>query len=161
MLEALAKEPHGTKRDIARALGVKGNDRIALKRILRELEDEGVIARAGKRAYAKPGQLPEVAVLEIIGQDPDGELLARPTRWDSDQPLPTIYVALGRDGEADGKLGIGERILARISEARDGFEARIIKKLGASVHRVLGVYREGPRDGRIERGQYWKLPAFA
>jgi ribonuclease R len=150
VLEALAKEPHGTKRDIARALGVKGNDRIALKRILRELEDEGVIARAGKRAYAKPGQLPEVAVLEIIGQDPDGELLARPTRWDSDQPLPTIYVALGRDGEADGKLGIGERILARISEARDGFEARIIKKLGASVHRVLGVYREGPRDGRIE-----------
>jgi ribonuclease R len=56
VLEALAKEPHGTKRDIARALGVKGNDRIALKRILRELEDEGVIARAGKRAYAKPGQ---------------------------------------------------------------------------------------------------------
>ena len=75
VLEALAKEPHGTKRDIARALGVKGNDRIALKRILKELEQDGTITRTGKRAYAKPGTLPEVAVLEITGQDPDGELL--------------------------------------------------------------------------------------
>ncbi|HWU27399.1 MAG TPA: RNB domain-containing ribonuclease, partial [Rhizomicrobium sp.] len=150
VLEELAKHPQGTKRDIARALHVKGNERIALKRILKELEAEGTITRTGKRAYAKPGQLPEVAVLEIAGQDPDGELLARPTRWDSEAPPPTIYVVLGRDAEGGATLGRGERVLARLSETRDGYEARIIKRLGASAHKVLGVYRGGVREGRIE-----------
>jgi ribonuclease R len=149
VLEALAKEPHGTKRDIARALGVKGNDRIQLKRILKELEQDGTITRTGKRAYAKPGALPEVAVLEITGQDPDGELLARPARWDGEEEPPKIFVILGRDAEAQGIPGTGERVLARLSETKNGYEARIIKKLGASAHRVLGVYHKGSRDGRI------------
>ncbi|HTW35664.1 MAG TPA: ribonuclease R [Rhizomicrobium sp.] len=149
VLEALAKEPQGTKRDIARALGVKGNDRIALKRILKELERDGTITRTGKRAFSKPGQLPEVAVLEITGQDADGEFLARPTRWDGEGEPPTIYVILGRDAEAAGLPGRGDRILARLSETRNGYEARIIKKLGASAHRVLGVYHVAAREGRI------------
>ncbi len=149
VLEALAKQPHAAKRDIARALGVKGADRIALKRILKELESDGTITRTGKRAYAKPGRLPEVTVLEITGQDNDGELIARPARWDSEEAPPTIIVVFGRDAEAGGMLGRGERVLARISETRDGYEARVIKRLGASAHRVLGVYHAGARDGRI------------
>jgi len=149
VLEALAKQPQGAKRDIARALGVKGNDRIALKRILKELADDGTIARTGKRTYSRPGQLPEVSVLEITGQDPDGELLARPARWEGDEAPPTIIVIPGKDPEAGGALGVGERILARLSETRDGYEARVIKKLGASVHRVLGVYRVSARDCRL------------
>ena len=32
VLEALAKEPQGSKRDLARVLGVKGSERITLKR---------------------------------------------------------------------------------------------------------------------------------
>jgi len=147
VLEALAKEPQGTKRDIARALGVKGDERIRLKRILKELESDGTITRTGKRAYAKPGTLPEVAVLEVSGQDPDGELMARPARWDGDSEPPAIYVVLGRD--TDTAPGRGERILARLSETKNGYEARIIKKLGASVHRVLGVYHVSAREGRI------------
>jgi ribonuclease R len=147
VLEALAKEPQGSKRDIARALGVKGDERIRLKRILKELESDGTITRTGKRAYAKPGTLPEVAVLEISGQDPDGELMARPARWEGDGEPPSIYVVLGRD--TDTAPGRGERILARLSETKNGYEARIIKKLGASVHRVLGVYHTGAREGRI------------
>ena len=150
VLEVLAKEPHATKRDLARALGVKGNDRIQLKRILKELEQDGTITRTGKRAYQKPGTLPEVTVLEITGQDPDGELLARPQRWDGDEEPPTIFVILGRDQESAGIPGRGERILARLSQTKNGYEARIIKRLGASAHRVLGVYHKGPaREGRI------------
>jgi ribonuclease R len=149
VLEALAKQPHAAKRDIARALGVKGSDRIVLKRILKELESDGTIARAGKRAYAKPGLLPEVAVLEISGQDNDGELLARPARWESAEAPPTIVMVPARDAEAGGALGRGERVLARLSETREGYEARVIKRLGASAHRVLGVYRASARDGRI------------
>jgi ribonuclease R len=150
VLEALAKEPEGTKRDIARTLGVRGSERIALKRILKELESEGLIARGAKRSYLKAGALPEVTVLEITGQDPDGELLARPTRWELQEAPPQIIVVPGRETDAGPALGRGERILARLTQTDGGFEARIIKRLGASVHRVLGVFRDGPgREGRI------------
>ena len=142
VLEALARTPSGAKRDIARELGVKGNARIHLKRILKELESEGAIARGSKRSYEVPGTLPPVTVLEIVGQDTDGELLARPQRWEHDTEPPTIYVVPGKD-DAGPALGRGERILARLTETRDGYEARVIKRLGASVHRVLGVYRSG------------------
>jgi ribonuclease R len=146
VLEALAANPSGTKRDIARALHIKGNDRIALKRILKELEREGAIERGPKRSYEKAGTLPDVLVLEISGQDPDGELLARPQRWEHDEAPPQIIVLPGREG---GTIGQGERILARLTQTHEGYKARIIKKLGASAHKVLGVYRAGAREGRI------------
>ncbi len=149
VLEALAKTPGGAKRDLARALNLRGSDRIALKRILKELEDEGAIQRGKKKTFAPKGALPDVAVLEITGQDPDGEILARPQRWENDEPPPQIVVVPGRD-EGDASLRSGERILARLAETRNGYEARIIKRLGASAHRVLGVYRTGgDRGGRI------------
>jgi ribonuclease R len=150
VLEALAENPQQTKRDLAHALHVTGNERIALKRILKELESEGAIARGRKRSYERPGTLPEVTVLEITGQDPDGELLARPQRWEQDEPPPQIIVMPGREDEAHGPaLGAGERILARLTQTREGYEARIIKRLGASVHKALGVYHESERGGRV------------
>ena len=149
VLEILSAEPGATKRDIARKLGVKGADRIALKRILKELEEDGAVERGKKKSYARAGALPPVTVLEITGQDNDGELLARPQRWEGEAPPPRIIVIPGRD-ERGPALGRGERILARLTEIADGFEARVIKRLGASVHRVLGVYHDGARQGRIE-----------
>jgi ribonuclease R len=149
VLEALAQNPQSTKRDIAHTLGVKGNARIHLKKILKELESEGALKRGPHRTFEKPGTLPDITVLEITGQDADGELLARPQRWESDKPPPKITVVPGRDDERGGVLGAGERILARLSETRDGYEAKIIKRLGASAHKVLGVYREGERGGRV------------
>ncbi len=150
VLEALAKTPGGAKRDLARVLGVKGDERITLKRILKELEDEGAIDRGKKRSYSTAGALPDVLVLEISGQDNDGELLARPQKWEGEEEPPKIYVVPGKDQENVAQLGRGERVLARLSQTRDGYEARIIKHLGASVHRVLGVYHTGPHQGRIE-----------
>jgi ribonuclease R len=150
VLEALAAKPSGSKRDLARMLHVSGNERIALKRILKELESEGAIARGRKRSYERPGTLPEVAVLEITGQDPDGELLGRPQHWEGDEPPPQIVVVPGREDESHGPaLGAGERVLARLSQSHEGYEARIIKRLGASVHKVLGVFQQSERGGRV------------
>ncbi len=149
VLDALAKEPLATKRDIARTLGVKGAERIALKKILKELESEGVIAKGARRIYTRAGALPDVTVLEIAGQDPDGELLARPAHWEHETAPPQIIVVPGRESEAGPALGTGERVLARLSQTDSGYEARVIKRLGASVHRVLGVYRSIGTEGRI------------
>jgi ribonuclease R len=135
VLDALAADPGATKRDLSRVLGIKGSDRIILKRILKNLEAEGLLKGSRRKGYVRPGALPEIGVLEIIGQDPDGELLARPQRWESNEEPPKIIVA------SEDAIGIGERILARVAETRDGFEARVIKRLGASAHKVLGVVR--------------------
>lgn len=150
VLEVLAATPGGAKRDLARALNVQGDERRALKAILRELETEGLLQRGKKRSFVKPGALPDVAVLEITGQDADGELLARPQHWEGDIAPPSIIIIPGKEDHAGGALGAGERILARLSAVQDGYEARVIKRLGASAHKVLGVYRSGTRDGRIE-----------
>jgi ribonuclease R len=148
VLDALVAQPGATKRDLSRALNITGNERIALKRILKELQSEGLLERGSRRSYTKAGALPEVTVLEITGTDPDGELLARPVNWDSNEDPPRIYVQMSRDDGA--KLGIGDRVLGRLSESSGGdYEAKIIKRLGASAHKVLGVYQKTAQGGRI------------
>ena len=147
VLELLSDAPHATKRDLARLLGLKGSDRIALKRILKELAAEGDIAGTRRKGFAKPNELPEVAVLEITGQDTDGELLARPQTWNSNEEPPPITIVPGTTPA--GQLGRGERVLARLSKTPDGYEARAIKHLGASAHKVLGVLHESPQGLRI------------
>jgi len=141
VLAHLAAHPGDTKRDLVRAFGVKGFERQALKEILSELNDEGAIERGPKKSYAPSGDLPEVTVLEIFGEDPDGELLGRPVEWSRNTPPPVVLIVPGRD-DTTRPVGRGERVLARIARSKEGaapYEGQIIKRLGASVHRVLGV----------------------
>ena len=44
------------KRDIAKAFGIKGDAKIDLKRILREMEDEGALEKKARR-FQEPGGL--------------------------------------------------------------------------------------------------------
>ena len=148
VLELLAEKPNATKRDLSKLLGIKGSDRIALKRILKELEQDGAIAGNRRQGFATPGALPEVAVLEITGTDVDGELQARPQTWESNDEPPPIVVVPGRE-DVGPALGRGERVLARLTKADDGYEARIIKRLGASAHKVLGVLTMTPGGLRL------------
>ncbi|MEM8824309.1 MAG: hypothetical protein AAGF30_11910, partial [Pseudomonadota bacterium] len=46
-----------SKRDIAKAFGIKGAARIDLKRVLKELQDEGHLTKR-KRSYDDPNRLP-------------------------------------------------------------------------------------------------------
>jgi len=126
------------KRDIARAFGIKGGDRVRLKSLLRELADDGAIAR-GRRKLADSGRLPEVLPLEVIGRDLDGEALARPVGWAGAGPPPRIVLAAGRRGEA--APGIGDRVLARLARDERGYVARVVRRLVAAPTRVVGVLR--------------------
>lgn len=149
----LAENPGQTsKREIARAFGVKGQDKIGLKALLRDLADEGIIERRGKR-IARAGDLPHVLVLDIVARDRDGGLLARPTAWDDHAgPPPGIAVATPRRGK--GVIaGIGDRVLARVERvAEDGiqFSARVMKRLDKKRDVVLGVVRKVDGELRLE-----------
>ncbi len=134
-----------TKREIARALDIKGDARASLKRALKDLEDEGVVRRTERKAYVLAEGLPAVMVLEVFDRDVDGELLCRPGRDDIEEP-PTIRLAPG-EGKGDRSaraVGVGDRVLARLAREEDGsYLARIIKTLGHSAHRILCVLRAG------------------
>jgi ribonuclease R len=143
ILAHLAAHPGDSKRDLARALAVKGSERQQLKEHLRELTEQGAIEKGHGKTFQPPGGLPEVAVIEIAGEDPDGEPIGHPQHWTSDSAAPSVLIVPGRD-DAGPALGRGERVLARISRTKEGYEGRVIKRLGASAHRVLGVVkREG------------------
>ena len=99
-----------SKRDIAKAFHIKGAARIDLKRMLRELEEEGHLAKR-KRSYRDPEKLPPVGVLTVVGPDADGDLMARPMEWHGEGPEPKVLMILR---SSDGGLGGGDRILAKL-----------------------------------------------
>ncbi len=139
------------KREIARAFNIKGDDRIRLKRLLRELTDDGQVTKARKRLRGR-GTLKPVAVLEIAGQDENGELYAVPIDWaeTAEGPPPRILMQL-KPGPAPG---IGDHVLSRIVPVPepDGFDytASPIKILPRERTRQLGIFRKLKDGGIIE-----------
>jgi ribonuclease R len=137
-----------SKRELARALNLKGDDRILLKEALKTLEEDGTIVRTRDKTYALRGGLPPVTVLEITDRDVDGEMLCRPVKLDHDAPVIRLAPGEGAGKRGESAAGIGDKVLARLEREPDGsYTARIIKKLGRSAHRILCVFRVGDRGG--------------
>ena len=63
-------------KEVARAFSLPQESRAPLRRRLRELAEQGRIAKQPGRRIATPDQLPEVTVLMIRKIDRDGTLLA-------------------------------------------------------------------------------------
>src|SRR3954452_2842903 len=101
------------KREIARAFGLTAQEKIALKALLKDMADEGLIDSAPGRAFHKMGGLPKVTVLRISDVDDGGNVWAVPERWEAETPPPKIRVRERKRGA----LGLGERVLARTEEA--------------------------------------------
>ena len=142
------------KREIARAFGIKGSDKVELKRVLRQLEAEGAIKRHGK-GLSRPGTLPATVLAEVYSRDRDGDLLAKPVDWDgANGPAPTIALHLPRRGRINGPApGLGDRALVRTepnhaAEAGEpAYVGRIVKVLAKARAGVLGIYRAGSGPG--------------
>lgn len=165
LLEAIKLgEGQFTKRELARALSLKGDQRIALKQALRELENSGVIRKTGGKAYALGDELPSVTVLQITDRDIDGELLCEPVKSDQKGPLIRLAPGEGKAQKGEAAIGMGDRILGRLKREDDGsYEARLIKRLGQSAHKVLCVYRASGKGGRLSpvdrRSRHDMIPA--
>src|SRR4028119_2366721 len=72
------------KREIAKAFGLSGQDKIALKQLLRDRGDEGLIDAAPGRAFHKMGGVPKVTVLRVVDVDDGGNAWAGPDRREAD-----------------------------------------------------------------------------
>ncbi|MEP1576499.1 MAG: ribonuclease R [Roseibium album] len=135
------------KREIARHFGIIGGARIHLKKMLKDLSEEGLIEKRNKRMI-RPGDLPPVFVANLIGRDSDGDLLGMPVDWDEDAGDPPRILVLTGKTKAT-QPGVGDRALIRLTEAEASPEAshiaRVIKVLEKKQGAVLGIFRK--RDG--------------
>lgn len=149
VLEWISQNPtKAAKRDIAKAFGIKGAARIDLKRILKELEDDGKLTKR-RSSYRDAEDLPPVAVLEITGTDSDGDLFARPLEWQGKGAEPRILMMLR---SSDPALGAGDRILGRLTvdlTEDHSHTGRMIRRIGTNPQRILGVFRAGSEGGRV------------
>jgi len=132
-----------TKREIGQAFDVKGSEgRIALKKALKALEDEGLIVKQAGGAYGVPDALPAAAIIEVTDIDIDGDVFARPVEWNEELqgPLPRIEVMPDKKGHPTSKPG--DRLLARLDRvSEEVYEARVIKRLDREKGRVLGIIK--------------------
>ncbi len=153
------------KRDIAKAFGIKGAARIDLKRLLRELADEGHLEKR-KKTYRDPDRLPPVSVLQVKEPDANGDLFAQPLEWHGEGVEPVVLVV---PRASDPALGEGDRILARLQvvhEEDHNYEARLIRRIGQSPRKVVGIFRKSAEGGRIlpiDKGadREWQVAADA
>ena len=149
------------KREIARALGLKGTARVELKHLLREMTDEGLLV-GNRKAVKRRGELANVTVLAIIGRDANGDLIGEPVEWDAsegDRPRVIVSDARASRRAAPVAPGIGDRVLARVThldaasildetgEHAPAYEGVALKILPREVQRALGIFRAHARGG--------------
>ncbi|RWP21378.1 MAG: ribonuclease R [Mesorhizobium sp.] len=144
ILRYIAENPDRSgKRDIAKAFALGGEDRIWLKDVLRDLQDEGLLTKERKR-LARVGALAHVAVLDIFGRDADGVLLAHPTEAVGNGEPPVIAIRVSRGGSGPTP-GIGDRVLAKTFPTDDptgpAYSGRVMKIFEKRTDAVLGVFR--------------------
>ena len=134
-------------REIARAYGLRGDQRLELKRMLSELVDNGSVEKKGKR-HTRKGVLPPVTLVDIIDRDKNGDLIAVPVEWIAKAlgPPPRILIISGRQSRPHQPVaGVNDRALVRAEADRDAgpndppYIGRVVKLLSRSKHRLLGV----------------------
>ncbi|MEE8294520.1 MAG: RNB domain-containing ribonuclease, partial [Sphingomonadales bacterium] len=140
------------KRDIANAFYVRGDDRIKLKMILRELRESGKIESEPGKTLRPGGTLPNVLVVTIGGVDEYGDLTARPGNWNGEEQPPRIFIEHHQKKKTPA-LARGDSALVRVSlmKDKDGdyYSAQIIRVLKGAPLTFIGVYRKTKNGGTI------------
>ena len=142
------------KREISRHFGLHGADKVALKHLLKDIVDEGLVAK-GRGKLVKHGALPQVVVVDVVTRDADGDLVGTPAEWDEEEhgPAPSILIALPhRPRPGDPIPGLGDRALVRLSDGGGPSDdprpvGRVMKILDRGRARTIGVFRAVPGHG--------------
>src|SRR5947209_8641866 len=128
------------KIDIARKLGLTASERVALRKILRELERAGEIARIRKNRFVLPAEADLVAGKLSIHQAGYGFLIPETPGE------PDIFIA----AENIGTAMHGDRVVARISRdspddrIKGRREGRVIRILERAHDTIVGTLQRSP-----------------
>lgn len=129
------------KREVARAFGLKGDDKIALKHMLKELKSDGRVFYDRANKLSVKGVLSDRAAVEITGLDSEGDLIARPLKWPADIPVPQIIIVRDR---LSPPAGVGDIVQAKLSFVGNNlYEGEAIRRLTASENHMVCVFENG------------------
>lgn len=159
ILQAVRKEPDRLgRKELARALGIKGEDRRELRTVLRGMVEGGTLILSQKKTYREAGELPGVMVIRVSHIDDEGDMIGVPDKWNGDGNPPQMIVREGpiskkARGHKAATLGVGGRALCRIKPAMDdsGLHiAQVMKKLGRGPTRHLGILTKDGRGWKVK-----------
>ncbi|WP_379921358.1 ribonuclease R [Erythrobacter sp. R86502] len=130
------------KREIAKAFGLKGQEKIKLKALLKDMAEDGLID-GKKSAFHRMGGVPKVTTLKIVAIE-DGDLIAEPDSWDPEAPGNPPRLTIREPRVKPGvkrppALKRGDRVLARTEETETGLRAHVMKKLPSRTEGLMGV----------------------
>ena len=131
------------KKMIADALGVRGDSRVELKRLLKYLEGEGLIVRHAGNKYAIANSLPNVLTVEISHTDQDGNNVAIIPDWDESEfgQMPSIFVI--PDRKKSKSLNVKDRVLVRLKKITSmEYDGTVLRHLGAPQSRIMGIIKK-------------------
>jgi ribonuclease R len=157
ILAFIGKQPGkvGT-REIARAFGLKNAMRAELKRLLRDMAEEGAVEKRRKTLH-HPGTLPTTVLADVTARESDGELIATPDEWDEEAhgPAPKIRILIPRKARPGEAAGLGDRVLLHVEETDEDHgirhRGRVIKIIDHPKQRMIGIFRPAPHGGgRLE-----------
>ena len=137
------------KRELARAFHIKGDDRLKLKEMLKELKHSGKTEKASGKKLILADGLPEACPCLITGTDSDGELVARPLNWNKQTPCPQILITdLGRLRPAPRE---GDMVMLKLTpKGKRFFHGAVIRRLSEQPNRVVGLFdTTSGKGGRI------------
>ncbi|WP_424981049.1 ribonuclease R [Maritalea sp. S77] len=141
---------HASKRDLAKAFGIRGDDRIIFKALLKEMEEDGLLTR-DKKKYHPVAELPSVTVIEIPLDADTEHMIGYPAKWDGDQEnRPRVLISVGKKDRA--VPAPGDRVLARIDrdENKDPiYTARPMKVLDKPKKANIGIVRMTDKGARL------------
>jgi ribonuclease R len=132
------------RREIAQAFHIKGNDRIVLKTILKELVEKQAIQQRGKY-YQRKGQL-NLLVVKITGVDDEGYLLGCPEIWPDHEEKPLIRIF--SKSTKINQLNPEDLALVRLRDPKS-LIAEFVRKLDEKTNRVMGVFELDGEGGRL------------
>jgi len=128
-----------TKKDLAKAFGLKGSERIALKEAIRDLMEAGKIQKTAQKTYAlsHPDNMPAVAVFKVVALSLDGEVYALPTGspdLKAQFPDPILIEIRG----SKKSCAEGDRILVKLKSHEDGsVTGLLMRNLGEVITKTL------------------------
>lgn len=154
------QETPPSRREIARAFGLKNKDRTRLREVLKSLKDRGLLDQnkksdtsdmsskkkviRGVQSY-QPFRVPDVLPIRIESVTDEGDLVARPT--DENYQAITVMVDGKRAARRKPPPGVGDRLLVRLTPSSDKlmFWGDIIRTLGRQSETFYGFVRKASR----------------
>lgn len=152
-----------SRREIARAFDIKGDNRVALKSILKGMVEQGLLIKSGK-SYGLP-EAHDIATLRILEEQKDCYLACFNEASIPDAST-TIIILKDKYLRLKNGLSPNDLVVARIfKESPKKYYAQVIKHVSSTAQSLVGVFfGDSVRGGEVEpthksERQIFKVPA--